>query len=371
MDLLIVGGNSFIGSNLQAYLLGRDPSINIMNLDSARDNRMEDIMGLSRYQGRYSFKGGEVCDLSTYEHYLKVSDMVINCSSNIRGSFFREGMERYMRANTLGARILADSASRNHVPLIHVSSDEVYGSCPYTVHRRDESSPLDPTNSFATTIAAGERLVSIAGKESGTPMVIVRPCELIGPNQPAYGIVPRTIRSIMAGRPPTFREKGGERYRDWLHILDFCSAVEILMDSLTGSTEPVKQETEGEVHSPPGKTVISGTSVATVQTQPPEKKVARSVLSGVSVFNITSEMRYPIVDIIERTMKLMGSDLPLQESKEEGYRDLGYNPSGKKISYQGWHPRYNDVDEILKSTVDWFRENPDILQLTASSHLGP
>jgi len=139
----------------------------------------------------------------------------------------------------------------------------------------------------------------------------------------------------------------------------------------TGSTEPVKQETEGEVHSPPGKTVISGTSVATVQTQPPEKKVARSVLSGVSVFNITSEMRYPIVDIIERTMKLMGSDLPLQESKEEGYRDLGYNPSGKKISYQGWHPRYNDVDEILKSTVDWFRENPDILQLTASSHLGP
>ncbi len=209
MDVLIVGGNSFIGANLQSYLLSRDQGINIISLDVARDTRMEDVMGLNQYQGRYSFKEGGICNLSTYEHYLKVSDLVINCSSIGYRSRFSEGMELFIRTNIQGARMLAESACRYHVPLMHISTDEVYGSCPFTVHRREETAPLDPTNSFAATMAAGERLVSLAGKSSGNPIMIARPCELIGPNQDPDRLVPRTIRSIMGGRPPGIREKGG------------------------------------------------------------------------------------------------------------------------------------------------------------------
>ncbi len=372
MDVLVVGGNGFVGSNLISYFLSRDPGTNIINLDVARDTRMEEVMGINQYQGRYSFKEGGICDLSTYEHYLKVSDLVINCASIGYRSHFSEGMELYIRNNILGARMLAESACRFHVPLMHISTDEVYGSCPFTVQRKDETAPLDPTNSFAATMAAGEKLVALAGKSSGNPIVIARPCELIGPNQDPDRIVPRTIRSITNGRPPSVREKGGERYRDWLHVLDLCSALHVLIDSLSGSTGPsVASEEKESVHSHPGGTVISGTSVATTPSTTPGKSSKRSILSGVSVFNITSEMRYPITDIVERTMKLMGSVLPLQETSGEGYRDLGYNPSGKKISYQGWQARYDDIDGILLSTIEWYKENPDMLNLPPSSKLMP
>lgn len=371
MDILIVGGNGFIGSNLEAYLLSRDPSVNILNLDVARNTRMEDIMGLNEYQGRYTFKEGSICDLATYEHYLKVSDLVINCSSTKQGHHFKEGMEGHIRTNILGARVLADSVCRNRVPLLHISSAEVYGSCPFTIHRREESDPLDPTNSFATTIAAGERLAYIAGKRSGVPMVIVRPCELLGPNQSAYNIVPRTIRSILSMKPPQIREKGGDRYRDWLHILDLCSALRLIMDSLAGSSRPIASGPENNVHSHPGATVISGTSIGTASPSPPEGSTSKTILSGVSIFNITSEMRFTITEIVEKTMEIMGSDLPLQESSEEGYKDIGYNPSGKKISYHGWQAKYNDIDDILRSTVEWYKENPDVLRAASSGRLMP
>lgn len=371
LDILVVGGNSFIGSNLCSYLLGRNPGISIMNIDEVRDPRMEEVLGLNGYNGRYFFKEGKTSDLTTFEHYLKVSDVVVNAASVGYSPHFKEAMEMYIKKNIKGARLLADSACRNRVPLLHISNDEVYGSCPFTVQRRDESSPVDPSNSFSTTMAAGERLVSIAGKNSGSPIVIARPCEIIGPNQPASGIVPRTIRALLSNQPPQVRDKGGERYRDWLHVMDLCSALNLLIDSLTGSSGPKKAEGEMNVHSHPGGTVISGTSVGTASPAPPEKSGKRSVLSGVSIFNITAEMRFTITDIVKKTMEIMGSDIPLQESMEEGYKDIGYNPSGKKILYQGWHPRYTDIDDILKSTIEWYKDHANILMASPSTRLMP
>ena len=81
MDYLIAGGNGFIGSNLIEYILARDESANIINLDLRRDEAMEDRMGISQHQGRYAFKEGSINELSSYEHYLKVSDLVINLAS--------------------------------------------------------------------------------------------------------------------------------------------------------------------------------------------------------------------------------------------------------------------------------------------------
>lgn len=342
-----------------------------MNIDSTRDRRMELLLGLTEFQGRYMFKEGDICELSTYEHYLKVSDIVINCATIDSDSHFREGLDKFIRTNILGARILADSCILHKVPLLHISSDEVYGSCPSTVHRRDENSAIDPTNSFAVTLTAGEKLVSIAGKKSGVPVVIARPCDILGPNQSIDKIVPRTIRSIRGGRPPQIREKGGERYRDWLHVFDLCSALEILIGSLTGSSGGLEPDPDRNVHSHSGGTVISGTSVATAKDNPTPKPQKRSILSGVSIFNITGEMRFTITEIVEKVMMIMKSDLPLQESTEEGYRDLGYNASGKKILYLGWQAKFNDMEEILRSTIEWYEENPERLQMPTGSRLMP
>ncbi|MBN1390206.1 MAG: NAD-dependent epimerase/dehydratase family protein [Candidatus Thermoplasmatota archaeon] len=370
MDYLVAGGNGFIGSNLITHILSREPEANIINLDLQRREPMEDYMSISRHHGRYTFKEGDICELSTYEHYLKVSDVVINCASENDKGRFSEKMERFIKTNILGARVLADACVRNNVPLLHVSTDEVYGSCPFTVQRREEHTPIDPTNPYATTMAAGERLVAISGRRGGVPIAIVRTCEAIGPNQGLTRIVPRTIKMIRDGRPPWIPGKKGERYRDWLHVLDLCSAIGLVVRSITGNLRlNVSEDTHPE-HNLPGRTVISGTSVAT--TSPPSPvKHPKQIMSGVSYFNITAEMSHDLNAIVETILSLMGSELPVQDRMDEGYLDLGYNASGKKLNYHGWQAKFTDIREVLRSTIEWYEEHPEITDSIPSGRLGP
>ncbi|MGA1866446.1 MAG: NAD-dependent epimerase/dehydratase family protein [Thermoplasmatota archaeon] len=370
MDYLIAGGSGFIGSNLISHILSREPEANIINLDLQRREPVEEHMSISRFQGRYTFKEGDVCEIATYEHYLKVSDVVINCATENDKCRFSEKVERFIRTNVLGARVLAGACVRNNVPLLHVSTDEVYGSCPFTVQRREEHTPIDPTNPYATTMAAGERLAAIAGRRGGVPIAIARVCEIIGPNQGLSQLVPRTIKMIKDGRPPWIPGKKGERYRDWLHVLDLCSALELVVRSITGRVPlKVSEDTHPE-HNIPGRTVISGTSVATASPPAPIKQ-PKKIVSGVSYFNITAEMRYDLNAIVESILSLMGSRLPIQDRLDEGYLDLGYNPSGRKLNYQGWQARFTDIREVLRSTIEWYEEHPWFIDAVPSGRLGP
>ncbi len=371
MDYLITGGNGFIGSNLMPNILARDPEASIINLDLRRDDAMEERMGLSDHQGRYMFKEGNINELASFEHYLKVSDLVINLASENDRSTFRERMEKFVLTNIMGARVLADACSRNGVPLLHLSTDEVYGSCPYTVQRRDENAPLDPTNPYATTMAAGERLVALSGKEGGIPIAILRACEVIGPNQSMNNLVPGSIKMIREGKPPVVRGKSEDKFRDWVHVLDLCHAIELLGMSITGHVDLSTREMPDQ-EKVTGRTVIHGTDIATQRDSPGiPKTTERRVMSGVAIFNVTSELRETVSSIVKRVLSAMGSELPIRESRDPAYKDLGYNPSGKKLSYQGWQAKYTDLDSIITSTVEWYMEHPEVVEMPGSSHLMP
>ncbi|MGA1821838.1 MAG: NAD-dependent epimerase/dehydratase family protein [Thermoplasmatota archaeon] len=373
MEYLITGGNGFIGSNLIPHLLGRDRDATVINLDLKPNPVSEKYMDIGERRGRYTFIEGDVSDLSTYEEYLKVADIVINLATENDKRAFDEKIERFIKTNILGARILADASGRTGTPMIHISTDEVYGSCPFTVHRREETSPMDPTNPYSTTMASGERLVALSRKSSGVPLAILRPCELIGPAQNINHLVPHTIKSIIEAKPPTIWGRKGEKYRDWLHIFDMCSAVETVVGSLVGdqSKTRIGEEEPEVVH--PGKTVIHGTSVTTKPSVSGKDhiKLGQRIISGVTVFNVTSEMRYTLSAVVEKILGITGSTLPVRENIEEEHRDLGYNPSSKKLNYHGWNPRYTDIEEILKSTVEWYMDFPEYLKSELSVHLNP
>ena len=371
LDYLIAGGNGFIGSNFIAYMLRKDPSATIMNLDRYRKESIEELMGINEFQGRYLFKEGDICELSTYEHYVKVADVVVNCFSESDRTRFDERMERFVRTNVLGARILADAACRSDVPMLHISTDEVYGSCPISVQRRDETCPLDPSNPYSTTMAAGERLVTLAARKAEVPAAILRPCELIGPNPRKEGLVPLNIRRVLEGQPPIYWGKVEERYRDFLHVLDLCSAMELVIRSLTGARGGRSRDgTQPEIVQP-GKTVISGTNIATLPVVQQAKVQPLQMTGGVTTFNVTGELRYSLTNIMERMLSIMGSNLPMQESSDDNYRDVGYNPSGRKLSYHGWQAKYTDIDEVLRSTIEWYKEHPETLESSMSRRLLP
>ena len=370
MEYFIAGGNGFVGSNLIPHILGRDEEATVINLDLKRSRHLDEFVNTEPVRGRYTYVEGDISDLDSYEEYLKVADVVINLAVENGSEHFEERMDRFIRTNIEGSRILSDSSARNGIPMVQLSTDEVYGSCPITVPRRDENTPPNPTNSYATTMAAGERLLEISRRRSKLPLIILRVCELIGPNQSISKLVPSTIKSVSDGKPPTIKGKRGERYRDWLHVFDVCSAIDFVVGSMMGETENegIKTDNSGK----PGMAVISGTDVA---TRPTGLRSAgypgHRVLSGVTVFNITSEIRMYISDMVHQVMELMGSNLPVQEIRDESDRDLGFNSSGRKIHYQGWSARYTDIEEILKSTIEWYMDHEEVLRTKEGGHLKP
>ena len=371
MEYFIAGGCGFVGSNLIPYILNRDEEATVINLDINHSSTVDGFMNLGSASGRYTFVEGDVADLESYEEYLKVADVVINLAVENSVSQFEERMDRFIRTNIMGSRILSDSSAKNGIPMVHLSTDQVYGSCPITVPRRDENSPLNPTNSYATTMAAGERLLEISRRRSKLPLIVLRTCELIGPNQALSKTIPSTIKSIKENKPPTIKGTRGDRYRDWLHVLDLCSAIDFVVGSLMGETESDGRDTQDSKR--PGMTVISGTDVGTKPTERGSgyPHQGRRVLSGVTAFNVTSEIRMYVSDMVRKVMEIMGSDLPIQEVREEWERDIGYNASGRKIHYQGWSARYTDLDEILKSTIDWYLDHEEILRTDEGGHLKP
>ena len=373
MEFMIFGGNGFIGSNLVAHILRRYPDSSVVNLDLYEDKDLLRTMDIEEFRGRYTFVEGDISDPSSYEGYIKVSDIVINCARENNKEKFQERLERFVKTNILGARILADATGRYEVPLIMITTDEVYGSCSEKTPRREETTPPAPTNPFATTMFAGEKLSALSRRIYNTPLVILRPCTLIGPNQSKNRPVPRMIGSVMEGKPPKVKGRRDAHFRDYLHILDLCSAVDIVLKAVVGKTlaHPTQQD---EAVDMAGKTVIHGTEVATKpMIKPPPLLLSPNQLiaGGVAIFNITGEIRYTTSQIAEKVISLMGSELPIQESVVEVYRDMGYNPSRKKVLYQGWSPRYTDIDEILKSTIEWYRDHPEALEVMATGQLMP
>ena len=91
----------------------------------------------------------------------------------------------------------------------------------------DEDAPLDPRNVYAATKLHQEHLCLLWGREAGASVVSLRYHNVYGPRLPRdtpYAGVAALFRSaLLAGRPPTVFEDGGQT-RDFVHVHDVAAA---------------------------------------------------------------------------------------------------------------------------------------------------
>lgn len=82
---------------------------------------------------------------------------VINCAAQSSIEAAESDPEGAWRANALGPRLLAEACARAGIPLIHISTDYVFGAAPSRPWR--EADPVSPVNAYGRTKAEGERAV--------------------------------------------------------------------------------------------------------------------------------------------------------------------------------------------------------------------
>ena len=110
---------------------------------------------------------------------------------------------------------------------MQISTDEVYGSVAEGASR--ETDELRPRNPYSASKAGADRLAYSYFATYGVPVVITRASNNYGPYQFPEKLIPLFITNAIDRLPVPLYGDGGN-VRDWLHVLDHCRAVDLLID---------------------------------------------------------------------------------------------------------------------------------------------
>jgi UDP-glucose 4,6-dehydratase len=228
MNILVTGGCGFIGSNFINYILNKDESIKIFNIDClnycANEKNVID-------HPNYKFIKGNITSKDLILHIL--NEYSINAiihfaaQSHVDNSF--DNSLQYTTDNVMGTHVLLQ-ASKEYGKIkkfLHFSTDEVYGEVDLEHPGCHEKSLLNPTNPYAATKAAAEFLVRSYYHSFKLPIVIVRCNNVYGPNQYPEKLIPKFINLLKQGKKLTIHGKGETR-RNFIWAEDVARATELI-----------------------------------------------------------------------------------------------------------------------------------------------
>jgi dTDP-glucose 4,6-dehydratase len=230
MNILVTGGCGFIGSNFINYILKKDVTVNIFNIDCLNYCANESNVISSP---RYKFIKGNITSKDLVLHILNeyAIDAIIHfaAQSHVDNSF--DNSLQYTTDNVMGTHVLLQ-ASKEYGKIkkfLHFSTDEVYGEVDLEHPGCHEKSLLNLTNPYAATKAAAEFLVRSYYHSFKLPIVIVRCNNVYGPNQYPEKLIPKFIKLLKEGKKLTVHGKGDTR-RNFIWAEDVASATELIFN---------------------------------------------------------------------------------------------------------------------------------------------
>jgi dTDP-glucose 4,6-dehydratase len=172
---------------------------------------------------------GDICDSNLLEESMKNHDFVIHFAAESHVDRSIENAEDFVITNVLGTHNVLESAKRNNVKtLIHVSTDEVYGSL--DSGSANESFILQPNSPYAASKAASDLLARSYFVTFGLDVRITRSCNNFGKSQYPEKIIPFFVSNLIQGRNlPVYGD--GKNVREWIHVTDHCRAIDLVLSA--------------------------------------------------------------------------------------------------------------------------------------------
>ena len=197
--------------------------------------------------------------------------------------------------------------------IVLASSDKAYGDqevLPYS-----EEMPLQGSHPYDVSKSCADLLAQTYATTYSLPVAITRCGNFYGGGDLNWNrIVPGTIRSALRGQRPVIRSDGNY-IRDYFYVEDGVSAYLMVAERL----------------------------------------LADPAIRGMA-FNFSNELQITVLQLVERILRLMGSDLEPevqnQVSNEIRHQYLSAERARKVL---GWLPQFT-LDQGLERTLDWYRE---------------
>ena len=331
--LLVTGGAGFIGANfVLAWLAQREePVVNLDKLTYA--GNLETLASLEG-DARHKFVQGAIGDAALVARLLAEyrPRAVVNFAAESHVDRSIHGPEDFIQTNIVGTFHLLESvraywgglegAEREAFRLLHVSTDEVYGSLAKDEPAFTESHRYEPNSPYSASKAASDHLVRAYHHTYGLPVLTTNCSNNYGPFHFPEKLIPLTIVNALAGKAlPVYGD--GMQVRDWLYVKDHCSAIRRVLEA----------GRPGEVYNVGG------------WNEKPNIEIVNTVCA------LLDELR-PRAD---------GKPYASQISyvKDRPGHDRRYAIDARKLEAElGWKPA-ETFESGIRKTVQWYLEHPD------------
>ena len=323
MKLLVTGGLGFVGSNFIRKLLTENNDYEVINIDAELFGADHKNLSEIKNSKKYHFEKGNITNKRFMEEQITKCDAVINFAAESFVDRSINDANPFLVSNIRGAFTILDIITKQKKRMIQISTDEVFGSL--SDGTATEISKFNPSSPYAATKAAAELLVKSYSVTYDSDVIITRCTNNYGPRQFAEKLIPKTIILANQNRKIPIYGKG-MNVRDWIYVDDHCDAV--LLALLNGKT--------GES------------------------------------YNISANNEIDNITIVKKILKIMNKPEDLIEFVEDrpGH-DLRYSLDSSKISEKlEWKVKMS-FEEGLKNTVQWYLDNPELLNTVSSTALDP
>lgn len=237
MKALVTGGAGFIGAHLVRRLAAEPRSevegVVVVDRLTYAGSR-ERIAGLG--DARVRLIELDIVDAAALSGLFQAEEVgaVFHLAAESHVDRSIAGPGDFVRTNVLGTYSVLEAArrrweslsgaARDVFRLVHVSTDEVFGTLEREEAPFRPDSPACPNNPYAATKAGADMLARAWERTYGLPVATVHPCNVYGPWQHPEKLIPRMIlRALEGGRLPLYGR--GDQRREWLYVEDACEGV--------------------------------------------------------------------------------------------------------------------------------------------------
>ncbi|MFJ3789703.1 dTDP-glucose 4,6-dehydratase [Kitasatospora sp. NPDC090091] len=230
MRILVTGGAGFIGSHyVRSLLSGAYPGYERADVTVVdKLTYAGNTANLPLADPRLTLVRADVCDRSALLDVLPGHDAVVHfaAESHVDRSIAEASV--FAHTNVVGTQTVLDACLGTGVPrMVHVSTDEVYGSIARGSWTEDR--PLLPNSPYAASKAGADLMARAYHRTHGLDVSVTRCSNNYGTHQHPEKVIPRFVTALLdGGHVPLYGD--GLNVREWLHVDDHCRAVQLVLE---------------------------------------------------------------------------------------------------------------------------------------------
>ena len=243
--ILITGGAGFIGGAFIRHLLIKTKMkiycLDKMGYASDLTSVKKTISFLGdKSEDRFTFINSNIANKLDLEKAMDISDpdIVVHLAAESHVDRSISNPSTFVESNIVGTFNLLQSLlthwenlpkeRRNNFRIIHISTDEVFGSLGQSGYF-DETSSYDPRSPYSASKASADHLVKAWFHTYDLPVIVTNCSNNFGPWQFPEKLIPMVVIKASTNQNiPIYGD--GRNIRDWLYVEDHVDALQTIIN---------------------------------------------------------------------------------------------------------------------------------------------